>query len=325
MGWSEVLKVIPKLDPQALSAMDNSLSQRFGKIAKKFGKGLLSALTGGGVLGIATSLIDKFLNPLKEVQEAIDRTLNHADDVVTNAQQFGSTPGELLRLQAFAQSKGLPAEQLFTMLQKFQTSIAEAKQDPTKATSVRLFANESNIVTAFEEFIQGLQKLNPNQRVLVQQEVFGEKAILKMANFLQADFTKAARLMGGPDEATLSRRARRGAALNAIKQRLGAATELEDFSNKLRAPESGGISNEMIRLQDEQKRRDLKFENKDIANYENLAALAKTADEIKGIAKDAFNWVSGIFPKVQEGIDAVKRLADSPLARGIIKWMPGGK
>jgi hypothetical protein len=319
VGWSEVLKVIPKLDSTALSDMDRSLTQRFGKIAKKFGKGLLAALTGGGVLGIATSLIDKFLNPLKEVQEAIDRTLEHADDVVTGAKRFGSTPGELLRLQTLGQAKGINADQLDVLLTKFQGAVAEAKQDPTKQTSVRNFANDKNLVEGFFQFIQGLQKLNPQQQVIVQQEIFGEKLIGKIANFLQTDFAKESKLIGGPSNETLSIRANNLSHLKDLKDRLGAQTDIEDFATKGKV-----ITTEMIRLQDEQARRDKVFENKDIANYENLAALAKTADELKGIGKDIFNWATQIFPKIEEGVDALKKMAGSPVLKGIIKYI-GGK
>jgi hypothetical protein len=319
VGWSEVLKVIPKLDGNALGDMDRSLTQRFGKIAKKFGKGLLAALTGGGVLGIATSLIDKFLNPLKEVQAAIDRTLSHADDVVTNAKRFGSSPGDLLRLQALGQAKGLGPDQLDVLLTKFTGAVAEAKQDPSKQTSVRLFANDKNLVESFFQFIQGLQKLTPQQQVVVQTEVFGEKQIGKIASFLQADFAKETKLIGGPSNEKLTFAANSLNSKNELKNRLEAQTGLEDFAKK-----GGVITSDMIRLQDEQTRRDLKFENKDIANYENLAALAKTADELKSIGKDIFNWTTQIFPKIEEGVDALKKMSNSPVLKGIIKYV-GGK
>jgi hypothetical protein len=319
VGWSEVLKVIPKLDPTALSEMDRSLTQRFGKIAKKFGKGLIGALTGGGVVGIVTSLIDKFLNPLKEVQEAIDRTLDRADDVKTNATRFGSNPGELLRLQTLAQAKGIGAEQLDVLLTKFQGAVAEAKQDPSKETSVRNFANDKNLVEGFFQFIQNLQKLNPQQQVIVQQEVFGEKLIGKLSNFLQTDFAKEVKLIGGPSNEVLGRDANKLSHFKDLKDRLGAQTQVEDFHNKARA-----ITPEMIRLQDEQTRRDLKFENKDIANYENLAALAKTADELKEIGKGIFNWTTQIFPKINEAVESLKKISSSPVLKGIMKYV-GGK
>jgi hypothetical protein len=319
VGWSEVLKVIPKLDSSASAEMERSLTQRFGKIAKKFGKGLIGALTGGGVLGIATSLIDKFLNPLKEVQEAIDRTLEHADDVVTGAKRFGSTPGELLRLQTLAQAKGINADQLDVLLTKFQGATAEAKQDPSKPTSVRNFANDTNQVEAFFRFIQNLQQLKPQQQVIVQQEVFGEKQIGKLANFLQADFAKEAKLIGGPSNERLTLAANKGSHLKDLKDRLGAQTDAEDFVNKNKL-----LTPEIIRSQDEQKRRDNKFIDKDLANYQNLDSLARTADDLKEIGKSIFNWTTQIFPKINEGVEALKKMSNSPVLKGIIKYV-GGK
>ncbi len=239
--------------------------------------------------------------------------------MVTSAKRFGSNPGELLRLQALGQAKGITAESLDVLLTKFSGAVAEAKQDPTKQTSVRLFANDKNMVESFFQFIQGLQKLNPQQQVIVQQEVFGEKQIGKLANFLQTDFAKETKLIGGPSNEKLTFAANRLNHANELKERLGAQTQLEDFATK-----GSTITTEMVRLQDQQTRRDLKFENKDIENYQNLAKLAQTADDFKEIGKGIFNWVSQVFPKIEEGMEALKKMSNSPVLKGIIKYV-GGK
>ena len=105
-------RIVPKLSPGDLSSMGGALTTRFGKIAKKFGKGLLEVITGGGVAGLALGIIDKLLNPLKETQDAIDRMLVQGNDIVTNAKQFGTTAGKLARLQALGKSVGLDPESL---------------------------------------------------------------------------------------------------------------------------------------------------------------------------------------------------------------------
>src|SRR5687767_8200002 len=107
--FSEILKIIPQLDSGDLAKLESSLSGRFTRIAKKFGKGLGSILTGGGIAGLALGLIDKLLNPLKDVQEAIDRSLKDSDDLVTNAKQFDTTAGKLAKLVALGKSTGLEA------------------------------------------------------------------------------------------------------------------------------------------------------------------------------------------------------------------------
>src|SRR4051812_12038079 len=100
--------------------MENSLNKRFTSIAKKFGKGLVDTLKGGGLFAIAGVLINKVLNPLQKVQETIDKTLARGSDLATFAKQFHSSPGNLARLEALGQSQGLDSEGLRNLLLKFQ-------------------------------------------------------------------------------------------------------------------------------------------------------------------------------------------------------------
>jgi hypothetical protein len=317
--FKEILQIIPRLAQGDLNNMERSLSKRFGNVAKKFGKGLLGALTGGGVAGIALGLIDKLLNPLKETQDAIDKVLKQGDDVVTNAKQFGTTAGKLFRLQALGKSTGLDAGSLNMLLEKFQTSVAEAKADPNKQTSVRNFVNEKDTAEAFFQFIQSLQKMDKNQQVLVQQEVFGEKQILKMADFLQSDFFKQSKALGGPSAGELTPRLEKLAGLNDLKDTLEARRELNDTFRK------GGIINEgMIRSQDEQAKQELARENSQIKSYQDLAAISIASTEIMNTAKSMVLQLTSLIVRLTDLTENVKKITGSATMRGIIKWM-GGK
>ncbi len=53
--FKEILQIIPKVNAADLRAMESSLSGRFANVSKKFGKGMLAALTGGGIAGAAES------------------------------------------------------------------------------------------------------------------------------------------------------------------------------------------------------------------------------------------------------------------------------
>jgi hypothetical protein len=46
--FSEILKIIPKLDSKDLANMERTLGIRFARVAKKFGGGIMSVLKGGG-------------------------------------------------------------------------------------------------------------------------------------------------------------------------------------------------------------------------------------------------------------------------------------
>lgn len=317
--FKEILHIIPKLSASDITAMERALGRRFGNIAKKFGKGLLASLTGGGIAGIALGFIDKLLNPLKETQEAIDRVLKQGDDIVTNAKQFGTTAGKLFRLQALAKSTGLDEGSLFTLIQKFQSAVADATADPNKPSAVRQFVGSKDMADAFFQFIQNLQKLNKTQQVLVQQEVFGEKQILKMADFLQTDFAAQAKLIGGPTAETLTPNLEKLGELNDLKDALEARRELNDVLKKARTINEG-----MVKSADERAKLELDRENKQIKSYQDLAAISLASNELANMGKDALLGISSLVVKVTDLTNNVRKITESRALKGILKWVGGG-
>lgn len=318
--FKETLLIQPKLDPSDLNRMERSLSSRFGNVAKKFGKGLVSALTGGGIAGLAIGLIDKILNPLKETQEAIDKVLKQGDDIVTNAKQFGTTAGKLFRLQQLAKSTGLDESSLNTLLTKFQGAVAEATADPNKQTSVRQFVGQADTADAFFEFMQGLQKLDKTQQVLVQQEVFGEKQILKMADFLQTDFGWQQKLLGGPASDTMTKPLERLARMNDFKDVLQANREMTDLVKKSKI-----INADMVRSQDARAKLDLERENKQIKSYNDLAAISNASNEILNLVKEGTLGLTSMLVKVTDLSNNIRKLMDSRAVKGMMKWIGRGE
>lgn len=314
--FKETLLIKPKLEPGDLNSMERSLSKRFGNVAKKFGKGLVGALTGGGIAGLALGLIDKLLNPLKETQDAIDRVLKQGDDIVTNAKQFGTTAGKLFRLQQIAKSTGLDENSLDILITKFQSAVAEAVADPNKQTAVRQFVGQKDTAEAFFEFIQSLQKLSKTQQVLVQQEVFGEKQILKMADFLQTDFAAQTKLVGGPSAEKLTPGLEKLANLNDLKDALEANRTLNDVLKK-----SSVINADMVRAQNDQAKLDLKRENDQIKSYQDLAAISNASNEILNLVKQGTLGLTSLVVKVTDLTNNVKKLTESRAVKGLLKFI----
>lgn len=331
--FSEVLKIIPKLDPKDLQAMQRALQSRFTKLTKSFGKGLVNVLKGGGIAGIALGLIDKLLNPLKEVQEAIDRTLKSSDDLATNAKQFNTTTGKLTKLVTLAKATGLDQDNLFTLITKFQTAVAEARANPNdpNSSAVRNFTKQDDTAEAFFGFIQEMQKLTKDQQVLVQSQVFGEKQILKMADFLQSVGDPKA-LAGivkntGLDKVTSERLTNsidKLANLNDLGDALAAGREMNDLVTK-----SGVINESMIRNREKSERLALERENRNIANYNNLAAISQSVDKITGLIEQGMGLLGSLINKLLPALDkivaATDRFMKSPMVRGVRGLFGGGK
>lgn len=325
--FSEILKITPQIDPKDLAKMERTLQSRFTKIAKNFGKGITNVFKAGGIAGIALALIDKVLNPLKEVQEAIDRTLKSSDDIATNAAQFNTSTGKLFKLIQLAKATGLDQDNLFMLITKFQTAVAQAQANPAdgSVSSVRNFTNDKDTAESFFDFIQSLQKMDKNTQLLVQQQIFGEKQILKMADFLQTDFTKKFSEVGLDKISTtkLTGSIEKLAGLNDLADVLQARRETQDIIAK-----SGVINESMIRSRDQSERLNLQKENARIKSYNDLAAISDSVTKIMGLVENGLGLLGNLINKLTPFVDkmtaAVDRWMKSPMVRGI-KSLFGGE
>lgn len=295
--FKEILKIIPQLDNSALAKMENSLATRFKRVAKGFGKGLMTTLKGGAVLGAISFLANKLLSPLKETQEAIDRALLTSKDLQTAAQEFNTTSGKLLRLQSLAKSAGLQdTGKLTEALAKFQTKLAEAERDPNMDTSVRAFVGQKDIVDAFFGYVQGLKQLSPEDQIVARKEVFGDAPNqAKFFSFLQADFEKVLRELGPNTSKEIDKAASKLTAVADLTNRLTARREIDDLVNKSRV-----ITPNMAIQKDRQEREILKQENNRIKSYESLIAMDIAVKQMQNKLEEVFSLLAGYAPQLLE-------------------------
>lgn len=320
--FSSILKIIPKLDQTQLRQMEKTLQARFTRIARGFGRGLMNMLKGGGLIGAAMVLVDKILNPLKEVQEAIERTLKSSDDIGTYANQFNTTSGKLLKLIALGKSAGLEQDNLFMLMSRFQSAVAEAGSNPNLHQSVKNYVGREDIGTAFFDFIQNMQKMSPTDQTLVQLDVFGEKQILKMSEFLQTDFVKRFAEMGlaGVSTEKLTNATDKLAGLADLADTLEARRMIDDQFAK-----AGVINEGMIRARDKSERIILQRENERIKSYKDLAAISDMTQKIMGFVEQGVallgKLVNVVVPQLSAAADNISNfLTNSKLLRGIFSF-----
>lgn len=326
--FSEILKIIPKMDEKDLKGMQTALQGRFTKLAKGFGKGLKGALMGGGIAGIAIGLIDKLLNPLKEVQESIERTLTTGDDLATNAAQFGTTAGKLFKLVSLAKATGLDQSSLFTLMNKFQVAVASAKLNPNDpmSSAVANYTGEADTADAFFGFITQLQKMDKSTQVLVQEQIFGQKQILKMADFLQQDFFKLAKDVGvtGVSSDKLSGDINKIGAMSDLKDILAARRDVGDIQKK-----ADVINNGMIRNMDKSAQIELDRENQRIKSYNDLAMVSQTSNNILVKLEELIalfgKFLAWFMPSFNSGLRLWEKLFKSPIFRGVKGLFGEGK
>lgn len=324
---STILKVIPKMDSKDIQAMVDSLGSRFKKIAKGFGKGLIDTIKGGGFGDILGKAADRLLAPLKEVQEAIDKTLHSSDDIATMAEQFNTSSGKLFKLVQLGKATGIDQEQLFTLITKFQTAVAQAKINPEdqSVNSVKNFVGKKDTGDAFFDFISQLRKLTAEQRVLVEGQIFGEKQVNKVADFVQTDLDAVAKRIGiasvGSD--IVSKKINKLAGLNDLTDELSAGQGFKDTLKK-----ADLINETTVRDRAAQEQRSLDKENKRIASYDNLQTIATVAENvdaaIDGVVLKLGELSTKVIPAVEKIASKVEAFAQSPTMRGVFN-MFGGK
>jgi hypothetical protein len=309
--FSEVLKIIPKLDNSQAANMERSLNSRFKNVSKKFG----GALKIAAVAGLGSAFVSQILNPLNDVKATIKATLTKADDIVTYATQFNTTPEKLAKLQSFASLKGLESDNLYMLLNKFQGAVAQTKADPTKPSAVRNYTNIPDTADAFFEFIQALQKMAPNEQNIVQQSVFGEKQILKMSEFLQSNFKESNSALAKVNFKNLGVALQSLESVESLQKREEVINGLNDLIQKSLVINSGTVQSESLadRLKNAR-------ENKQIADFDRMTELNNQIEEMKEMLRNASTTILKEFPVIMQ---AVKRSISG--WEMIAKALPGAR
>lgn len=305
--FSEILKVIPKIDGKDLANMENSLNKRFASIAKKFGKGLIDTLKGGGVIAIASTLIDKVLNPLQKVQETIEKTLNHGSDLVTFAKQFGTTPGNLARLEAVGKAEGLDSEGVRTLLLKFQAAIAQAALNPGQPAAVSNFVGRPDTAEAFFSFIQSMNKLTEQQKQIVELEVFGERQIGRASQFLNTtNLKQVLASLGGPTSENLTQDAKYLDKAKSVIDLADARRGLKDLDENARRVTPNAVRS-LIKKSDVE----AGAETNNLSDFERLERLQIAGERIMNQLEKSFSKIAPLLAPALESLPGIlQRLND---------------
>lgn len=324
--YKSILKIIPKIEASDLRKMERSLSQRFKRVAKTFGKGLTGILKGGVVGGLALGLINKVLNPLKEIQDIIEKTLASNDNIVTYAQQFNTTAGRLQKLIALAESSGLDETSIFNLLGRYQAAVAGVANNPNDPLyeSLKDFTGKTDTAEGFFEFLQRLQKLDRNQQVYIQELIFGQRQILKMADFFQTDFADRYNKLGlnKLDTTRLTKDSERASSISDYYDARKAAVNIQDRANKARLVSTSQVD-EMIRKRMNENQK----QNIQITNFKNLASITNAMDNITILLQDllvtAGKMLNKFAPELEIMSSNFKKFFNSPFWRRIDKYWTG--
>jgi hypothetical protein len=277
--FTEIIKFIARIDSTRLKQMFDYMNKRFTAISKRFNKGMKAAMKLTGVAAVAGLLIDKLVNPLKQAEEIIDRISKYGSDAKDVAEDLGTDPGTLLRLQGLAGAKGVDQDTLRSLLDKFRTALVEEQVSQSRnepAGPLRQFTRETDMSEAFLKFLFGLKQLGGNEQLLVQNQIFGEKLRGKTRQFFNAPGDEIAAILARlPSAESLASAADRAATMGGLADRLKAIRELNDFVEK-----AGKIEERHVKGLDEAARGELKSENKALGRFDSSKSTTIAVQEL---------------------------------------------
>ena len=308
--------------------LENDLNQRFSRVAKKFGGALRTA---GSVLkgalagafatasvalgGLMTGLVSMMMaNPIQKLNQALDEALGKADNIATRAGQIGTTSGKLIQVQAVAESAGV---QNFDMIiSRFQTELQKSRTG--ESDLLKEFAGEQDTLDAFVKVIGSIKALKPAEQNLMISKIFGERANLQLAEFMQADLMQRKRdIFGNRTEGELTQAVDSLAAKEDLQAILRQRTNVEDLISK-----SQTITEGTIKLQQQYEKGQKNIENKQMGGYADFAKLA----EYQQVATDALVDIQmQLVPKVIEGVGYLGEMWENLKNSNFFKWSGLGK
>lgn len=337
MAESYILNIKPTITASEGKKLENDLNKRFARVASKFGgalrnsasalKGVLAGtfskafnIASGALKGaLASAMAVIVSNPIDKLNNAIDNALNRADTLATRAGQIGTTSGRLLQVQAVAESAGV---QNFDMIiSRFQTELQKSRTG--ESDLLKEFAGENDTLEAFLQVIDSIKQLKPAEQNLMISKIFGERANLQLAEFMQADLIdRKKQIFGDRSSEELTR------AIDALGEKedlqsiLRQRTAVEDLLTKSRT-----ITEGTIRLQNAYEKSKLNLENTQFGSYGDFAKMAISMEEAKQtlsqIQADLTPLVTKGVELAEEGVGYVKDGFDYVKNSRFGKWVGG--
>ena len=289
---------------QSLKDTEKKLNSTFDRVVKRFkngfGKAWKGLRIGSGIAAMGTALA-ALLNPLAQLNDSINATLNKAGNIKDRAQAAGTDIQSYLALQGYAASKGVNEETFNMMMSRMQTLLGQAKAGENNALSA--YKNETDMGRVFYNVMNNIAKVSQQDRAqgaALASAVFGQRAVAQLGplvteGFLQEDLNK---LLSGVNlnkaaasVMTLDRRGDQQAALQFKR-------EIDDLIQKGEV-----ITPDIINMQDANARSANKLENEQIKSYADIASIDARLKDLQSKLYDFLLKMEPVLNWVQTGLE----------------------
>lgn len=303
MAANYLMKIKPSLDGGDAAKMERDLNSRFTRVAKRFGQGLKKAgsmLRFGGMAGAIGAVLGAILTPLEEIDTALNNILAKGDNIQTKAGQYNTTAARYAKLQGAARSADIEEHSIDMMLDRFQDMLGRAKRGEDNILGN--YKDETDTVVAFYKAVKNLQNVeDKDKRASMTSEIFGQKAVGKLAEFLDTDLDRRIRLLfKGTSNRAINASTKKLADLEGEQAILTVKRELRDMLDKAKI-----VNSEIIGEQDKLARARLARQNAQLATYKEVAKMSEVMEEMKNML---VNLTTKVFPVIETSLNGLKML-----------------
>lgn len=324
MAESYIITIRFEPSNASLKETEGKLTKLWKRVAKRFKKELAAVgkgfKIGAGITAMATA-IAALLNPMSELNDRINQTLDKASGIKDRAEGADTNVKTYLALQGYARYKGISEDAFATALARVQTLVGEAKNGQDNA----LFAyrNETDMGKVFYNVMNQLSKLQGPDRAAMAAEIFGKNALVGLGPLLTEGFRKDTfnELLNGIDLGAVEKGVYQLDDRANQKAKYDVRREWRDMVTK-----GEKITPDIIKFQAAQEAKKLEGENRNLNNYESLSAIEQSVQSIKNDIATLVSWFDPIIILLA---GALKVVCDLPkkvewLWDKISHWRPWG-
>lgn len=302
MAESYIITIRFEPTSQSLKNTESKLGRVFDRVVNRFkngfGKAWKGLKIGAGIAAMGTALT-ALLNPLSQLNDRINATLDKAGSIKDRAQAAGTDIKSYLALQGYAASKGINEETLQQALSRMQVLVGEAKAGNENVLSN--YAGETDMAKVFYNVMNNIAKVqDPAQRAKLASDVFGQRAVAQLGplvteGFVAEDFKK---LLQGVD-LNKAQAAVLGLDAKGDQQAvLQFKREIDDLIQKNRV-----INSNTINMQDVNARAVNKLENNQIKSYADIASIDARLKDLQTKLYDFLLKMEPLLNWVQTGLE----------------------
>lgn len=309
-----ITKIKPEVDKAKLKQETGKVEKSFFKTAKSFSKAMSNSFKTIGKMskfGFIAGAVAKLVNPLEEINQTLNNTLENFDQIGRLGDQLGiKDVVGLGALMTALQSKGIDRTQAEKILNELQTEIGKSRSGDETAKFSGISADE-NALTLFAKVMNKISTTKDvSQAKSLASSVFGEKEASRLFDALRsqeefsATYQEAYKKLSESD-------IRKMQELQGKKDQLQALQDLDIMIERAKK-----INDKTVQLQLQSIRKSENLKTSQLDQYEGATKTNEVLDDIKDGVQKTTNllgeWVSA-------GIDYIKGEKKDKTNKGLNK------